>query len=59
MLFHYQVGSLVDYRASKPYAQVGPLALRLALDPLAVLLLNNRLCMAVKVLLQFFVMLKK
>ena len=43
MLFHYQVGSLVDRRASKPYTLAGPPALRLVLDPLAVLLLNNRL----------------
>ena len=48
VLFHYQVGSLVDHRAYKPYTLVGPPATRLVLvilgiDLLAVLLLNNRL----------------
>ena len=38
--FLYQVGSLVDHRASKPYTLVGPSALRLVLGPLAVLLLD-------------------
>ena len=45
VFFHYQVGSLVDHRGSKPYTLVGPPVLRLVLDPLAVLLLNNRLSM--------------
>ena len=43
VFFHYQVGRLVDHRASKLYTLVGPPALRLVLDPLAVKLLNNRL----------------
>ena len=38
------MGSLVDYRASKPYTLAGPPALQLVLDPLAVLLLDNQLC---------------
>ena len=33
VFFHYQVGSLVDYRAYKPYTLAGPTALRLVLDP--------------------------
>ena len=37
VFFHYQVGSLVDHRASKPYTLEGPPALQLVLDPLAVL----------------------
>ena len=58
MFFHYQVGSLVDYRRhcrlileteTEPGRKVvsiisvwrGPPALRLVLDPLAVLLLHN------------------
>ena len=41
VFFHYQVGSLADLRASKPYTLVGPPALRLVLDPLAVKLLDN------------------
>ena len=44
MFFHCQVGSLVDHRASKPYTLVGPPSLQLVLDPLAVKLLNNGLC---------------
>ena len=44
VFFHYKGGSLVDHRASKPNTLVGPPALRLALDPLAVKLLNNRPC---------------
>ena len=40
VFFHYQVGSLVDHRASKPYTLAGPPALRLV-----VLLLDNQLYM--------------
>ena len=36
VFFHYQVGSSVDHRAYKPYTPVGPPALQLILDPLAV-----------------------
>ena len=43
VFFYHQVGSLVDHRASKPYTLVGPPALRLVLDPLAVLLLDKQL----------------
>ena len=43
VFFHYEVGSLVNHRAFKPYTLVGPPALQLVLDPLAVKLLNNRL----------------
>ena len=44
MFFHYQEGSLVDHRAYKPYyTLVGPPALRLVLDPLAVIFLDNHL----------------
>ena len=43
VFFHYQVGSFVDQRSSKPYTLVGPPALQLVLDPLAVKLLDNRL----------------
>ena len=43
VFFHYQVGSLMDNRASKPYTLAGPPALQLVLDPLAVLLLDNQL----------------
>ena len=46
MFFHYQVGSLVDHRALEPYTLAGPPALRLVLDLLAVLLLDNRLYIA-------------
>ena len=42
MLFYYQVGSLVDHSAYKPYTLVGPPASLLVLDPLAVLLLDNQ-----------------
>ena len=45
VFFHYQKGSLVDHRASKPYTLVGSPALRLVLDPLAVKLRDNGLCM--------------
>ena len=48
VFLHYQVGSLLNYRASKPYALVGHIASRLVLDPLAILLLDNRLCMCCK-----------
>ena len=48
MFFHYQVDSLVDHRASKSYTLAGPPALRLELEPLAVLLLDNRLCIHLK-----------
>ena len=41
MFFHYQEGSLVDHQAYKPYTLVGPHALRLVLDPLAVIFLDN------------------
>ena len=40
---HYKEGSLVDHRAYKPYTFVGPPALTLVLDPLAVIFLDNRL----------------
>ena len=43
VFFHYQDGSLVDHRAYKPYTLVGPPALRLVLDPLTVIFLDNRL----------------
>ena len=43
VFFHYQEGSLVDRRAYKPYTLVGPPALGLILDPLAVKFLDNRL----------------
>ena len=33
----------MDHRAYKPYTLVGPTALRLVLDPLAVIFLDNRL----------------
>ena len=36
----------MDHRAYKPYTLVGPPALRLVLDPLAVIFLNNRLNMS-------------
>ena len=45
VFFHYQEGSLVDHRAYKPYTLVGPPALQLVLDPLAVIFLDNRLYM--------------
>ena len=43
MFFNYQEGSLVDHQAYKPYTLVGPPALRLVLDPLAVIFLDNHL----------------
>ena len=43
VFIHYQEGSLVDHQAYKPYTLVGPQALRLVLDPIAVILLDNRL----------------
>ena len=43
MFFHFQVGSLVDHRAYKPYTLVEPPALQMVLDPLAVLHFNNGL----------------
>ena len=46
VFFHYQDGSLVDHRAYKPYTLVGPPALRLVLDPLTVIFLDNRLYMS-------------
>ena len=45
VFFHYQEGNLVDPRAYKPYTLVGPPALRLVLDPLAVIFLDNHLYM--------------
>ena len=42
MFFHCQEGSLVYHRAYKPYNLVGPPALQLILNPLAVTFLNNR-----------------
>ena len=50
MFFHCQEGSLVDHRAYKPYTLVGPPALRLVLDPLAVLFLDNRLYITITTL---------
>ena len=47
VFFHYQEGSLVDHRVNKPYTLVGPQALRLVLDPLAVIFLYNCLHMLV------------
>ena len=49
MFFQYQEGSLVDHQAYKPYILVGPPALRLVLDPLAVIFLNNGLYMPTKI----------
>ena len=43
VFFIYQEGHLVDRRAYKPYSLVGPPALRLVIDPLAVIFLGNRL----------------
>ena len=43
VFIHYQEGSLVDHQAYKPYTLVGPPALRLVLDPLAVIFLDNHL----------------
>ena len=43
MFFHYQEGSLVDHQAYKPYTLVGPPALQMVLDPIAVIFLDNRL----------------
>ena len=43
VFFLYQKGSFVDHQAYKPYTLVGPPALRLVLDPLAVIFLDNRL----------------
>ena len=45
--FHYQEGSLVDHQAYKLYTLVGPPALRLLQDPLAVIFLDNCLYMNV------------
>ena len=45
VFFYYQEGILVDHRAYKPYTLVGPPALWLVLDPLAVIFLDNRLYM--------------
>ena len=45
VFFHYQEGSLGNHQAYKPYTLVGPPALRLVLDPLAVIFLDNRLYM--------------
>ena len=42
VFFHYQEGSIVDHLAYKPYTLVGPPALGLVLDPLAVIFLDNR-----------------
>ena len=47
--YDYQEELLVDYRAYKPYTLVGHLALRLVLDPLAVIFLDNRLYTSVKI----------
>ena len=44
-VYHYQEGSFVDHQTYKPYTLVGPPALRLVLDPLAVIFLDNRLYM--------------
>ena len=49
MFSHYQVGSLVNHKASKPYTLVGPPALQLVLDPLAVKLLDNRLYIMLRI----------
>ena len=46
VFFHYQEGSLVDHRAYKLYTLVGPPALRLVPDPLAVIFLDNHLYMS-------------
>ena len=43
MLSTCKYGSLEDHRAYKPYSLVGPPALPLVLDPLAVIFLNNHL----------------
>ena len=43
VFFLCQEGSLVDHRAYKPYTFVGPPALWLVLDLLAVIFLDNRL----------------
>ena len=43
VFFHYQEVSLVDHRDYKPYTLVRPPALRLVLDPLAVIFLDNHL----------------
>ena len=50
VFFHNQEGSLVDHQAYKPYTLVGPPALQLVLDPLAVIFLDNRLCILLKCL---------
>ena len=42
VFFHYQEGSLVDHQA------LGPPALQLVLDPLAVTFLDNRLYISVR-----------
>ena len=51
VFLHYQEGSLVDHQAYKPYTLVGPPALRLVLDPLAVIFLDNCLNIHEKTLL--------
>ena len=43
VFFHYQEGGLVDHLVYKPYTLVGHPALRLVLDPLAVIFFNNHL----------------
>ena len=39
--FLCQEGSLVDHQAYKPFTLVGPMALRLVIDPLDDILLDN------------------
>ena len=46
VFFHCQEGSLVDHRAYKPYTLLGHPALRLVLDPQAIIFLDNCLFMS-------------